>query len=129
QFDQSLRPEGRFGFAGEAKGDSLSPDGRNPYVLNLNGMVSDGRLSLSWTYMPGALSRQTVERLVADFKDRLALLIDHSLKAEPRRTASDFVLSGLNQSELERLSLPLADVEDIYPATDLQQGLLFHGML
>ncbi|MGK6317847.1 condensation domain-containing protein, partial [Neorhizobium sp. DT-125] len=40
-----------------------------------------------------------------------------------------FTLSGLRQGELERLSLPLSEVEDLYPATDLQQGLLFHGML
>ncbi|HEY0185788.1 MAG TPA: amino acid adenylation domain-containing protein, partial [Rhodopila sp.] len=44
-------------------------------------------------------------------------------------TASDFLMSGLDQAGLERLGLGSSAVQDIYPATALQQGLLFHGLL
>src|SRR5262249_16274137 len=44
-----------------------------------------------------------------------------------QRSAADFPLSGMTQAELDRLGLDLREVADLYPATPLQAGLLFHG--
>ena len=38
-------------------------------------------------------------------------------------------MSGVKQTELASLGLSLGGVEDIYPATPVQQGLLFHSLL
>ena len=45
-------------------------------------------------------------------------------------TPSDVALSGLNQADLDRLgtALDLRGVEDIYPLSPMQQGMLFHAL-
>jgi hypothetical protein len=74
-----------------------------------------------------------VEDLAASFGRELEALVAHCVAAPAGATASDFPLSGLKQTELASLSLspglPLGGVEDIYPATPVQQGLLFHSLL
>jgi len=57
------------------------------------------------------------------------VLIAHCEAAAPERTASDFPLAGIDQHELEALALDQTEIEDIYAATPLQQGLLFHSLL
>ncbi|MCG5236756.1 non-ribosomal peptide synthetase [Xanthobacter oligotrophicus] len=41
---------------------------------------------------------------------------------------SDFPLAGLAQSALDRLALPWREIEDLYPLTPTQQGILFHAL-
>ncbi|MHC1548040.1 amino acid adenylation domain-containing protein [Phyllobacterium sp. K27] len=129
QFDQAIDKGGRFGFATESAGASVDPASAMSHVLDLNGLVADGKLSLSWRFSPGVIAEETVRDLAAAFEQNLAALIDHCSTARPTRTASDFPLAGLSQSQLELLNLPLDDVQDIYPATPVQQGLIFHSML
>ena len=58
--------------------------------------------------------------------------------AEPVGTAADATeiagpllptLSDRDQAALQRLGLRLDAIQDIYPATPLQQGLIYHGLL
>jgi amino acid adenylation domain-containing protein/non-ribosomal peptide synthase protein (TIGR01720 family) len=128
RFDQTLPSGGRFGFAEEAAGESVSPASELGYVLDVNGLIADGGLSVSFRYSPGVLSAATVDRLTAAFEIELATLVEHCQSAPPLTTASDFPLSGLAQAQFEALALPLAQIQDIYPATPLQQGLLFHAL-
>ena len=43
-------------------------------------------------------------------------------------TPSDFPLAGLTQEALDRLALPPAEIEDLYPLSPMQQGMLFHSL-
>ena len=129
QFDQSVAPEGRFGFASEASGEAMDPRSLVDSVLELNGLVAGGELSLSWRYAPEELDPAVVEGLAAAFGRELEALIAHCVAAPAGATASDFPLSGLGQAELAGLELPLGGIEDLYPATPVQQGLLFHSLL
>ena len=43
-------------------------------------------------------------------------------------TPSDVVLSGLSQSELDVLRLDWRAIEDVYPLSPMQQGMLFHAL-
>jgi amino acid adenylation domain-containing protein len=45
---------------------------------------------------------------------------------EQRKTAP---LVDLSESALKRLPVPLSEIEDIYPLTPMQQGMLFHSLL
>ncbi|MBR7551981.1 hypothetical protein KC220_25900, partial [Mycobacterium tuberculosis] len=40
---------------------------------------------------------------------------------------SDVPLSGLDQAQLDNLPVPAAHIEDIYPLSPMQQGMLFHA--
>ncbi|MBN0259561.1 hypothetical protein JTL44_34170, partial [Pseudomonas aeruginosa] len=44
-------------------------------------------------------------------------------------TPSDFPLAGLDQAQLDALSLPYGEIEDIYPLTPMQEGLLLHTLM
>ncbi|MGK6317832.1 condensation domain-containing protein, partial [Neorhizobium sp. DT-125] len=128
QFDQALERDGRFGFAEEEAGAPIDPHAVMAHLLDLNSLIMNGKLSIGWRYSPECVAENTVSALAETFKVKLEALISHCLTVEPVPTASDFVFSGLTQSQLEALALS-GDVADIYPATQLQQGLLFHGML
>ena len=43
-------------------------------------------------------------------------------------TPPDFALSGLSEEELDGLGLDWGEVEDIYPLSPMQQGMLFHAL-
>ncbi|WP_166677027.1 non-ribosomal peptide synthetase, partial [Paraburkholderia caballeronis] len=129
QFDQSIGGENRFAFAGEPHGESMAQSGESPYVLDLNALVAGGELTLAWDYDATRLDAEQVEHLVVRFDENLSALVAHCMNAGPLITAADFPLSGLTDAQLDALALPLPAVDDIYPATPLQQGLLFHTLL
>ncbi|MCP1197767.1 condensation domain-containing protein, partial [Acetobacter senegalensis] len=129
QFDQTLKQGGPLGFASENAGSSTDANGTMDYVLDLNGMVAGGRLSFSWRFSSDAVSVETIQNLTERFDAALQALIAHCESAIPERTAADVPLARLNQTDLEQLDLTGDDVEDVYAATPLQQGLLFHSQL
>ncbi|WP_233237146.1 non-ribosomal peptide synthetase [Bordetella sp. LUAb4] len=129
QFDQSLAPEGRFRFASESGGASQAPGLVSDMALDINGMIAAGRLSLRWDFRGDVLDAGRTKALADTFVQRLRVLIQHCAQAPAGATAADFPLAGLTQAQLQRLDLDLADVEDIYPATPVQQGMLFHSLL
>ncbi|WP_438287407.1 amino acid adenylation domain-containing protein, partial [Paraburkholderia phenoliruptrix] len=129
RFDQSFDPASRFAFSSEDAGSSYGEGARLDYALDLNGIVTGETLLLRWRYDPARIDRENVERIVAAFGQQVDALIAHCLAAPPGATASDFPLSGLDQRQLRALNLALGGVADIYPATPLQQGLLYHSEL
>ncbi len=118
-----------FRLSTEDTGEPMDPESALHHALAIDGLIANGELLLNWRYSPGVLSDATVAALLAAFVARLAALIICCETATPRATASDFPLAGLSQAEFSLLSLPLDAVEDIYPATALQQGLLFHSAI
>ncbi|HVW25536.1 MAG TPA: condensation domain-containing protein, partial [Polyangiaceae bacterium] len=126
QFDRS-EAETRFGFASESAGSEVDTAAAMPHALAVNGLVAGGELSLSFRFRAD-LSSDDADRFVRSFDAKLRLLLEHCAAAPRGSTASDFPLAGLSQGALERLHLRLSDVQDLYPATPLQQGLLFHTL-
>ncbi|MGH8783403.1 amino acid adenylation domain-containing protein [Paraburkholderia sp.] len=129
RFDQSLDEDSRFAFSNERAGSSLGEQARLDYALDLNGLVTGEELVLRWRFDPARIDRATVVGLVAAFDREVLAMIAHCVSATPGASASDFPLSGLDQAQLESLGLALGGVADIYPATPLQQGLLYHSQL
>ncbi|WP_322029496.1 non-ribosomal peptide synthetase [Paraburkholderia sp. J76] len=129
QFDQNLAADGAFGFATEDAGHPQPEHEKLVYPLDLNGMIVGGCLSLGWRYDPAVLPQARVEALMQAFGREVAQLVAHCAAATPRATASDFPLAALTQDEFDALDLPPAGIEDVYPATPLQQGLVFHSLM
>ncbi|HVW28434.1 MAG TPA: amino acid adenylation domain-containing protein [Polyangiaceae bacterium] len=122
-----VRDGGRFTFADEAAGVPVDPATSMSHALDVNALVRDGALSVDFRYSPDVIDERVVGRLVARFETLLHVLVEHCEASEPRWTPSDFPLAGLEPDELTALGLATADTVDVYPATPVQMGLLFHG--
>ncbi|WP_175907566.1 non-ribosomal peptide synthetase, partial [Burkholderia seminalis] len=135
QFDQALATadgtagQPRLHFSTDFAGAPLAGHDTLDYRLDVTAIVVNGALDLHWRFSPGLLAPERVERIAAQAVRTLRALIDHCAVAPASATASDFPLARLRQDTLEAMRLPLGDIEDIYPATPLQQGLLFHSLL
>ncbi|GAA3736770.1 non-ribosomal peptide synthase/polyketide synthase [Streptomyces tremellae] len=100
-----------------------------PCLLDVLGRVADGKLEFAWSYSRALHRRETVERLAAGLTDELRALVRHC--AEPGaggRTPSDFPLAPLDQAAVDRIAGTGRDVQDLYPLTPTQTGLVVHGM-
>ncbi|AZC38807.1 non-ribosomal peptide synthetase [Pseudomonas chlororaphis] len=130
QFDASFDEEqALFTPAREAKGEDQSPQAPLGNWLTLNGQVYGGELSLGWSFSQAMFEPATIQRLADDYAEELKALIEHCSQPEHRGvTPSDFPLARLNQQQLDRLPVPLAQIEDLYPLSPMQQGMLFHTL-
>jgi amino acid adenylation domain-containing protein/non-ribosomal peptide synthase protein (TIGR01720 family) len=128
QLDQ-LAASGPFAPAPEPPGPLLAPTGTRAYLLEVNGAVVGGRLHVTFIYAATCHDEATVQRLADDYVQALAGLADHCEQpALGGATPSDFPLARLDQPTLDRLVGSARPVEDLYPLTPLQAGLLFHTL-
>ncbi|UVM20188.1 non-ribosomal peptide synthase/polyketide synthase [Pseudomonas wadenswilerensis] len=131
QFDASFDAEegALFVPAAEAVGPDQSPQANLGNWLSLNGRVYAGEFSLGWRFSREMFDEATVQRLADDYVAELQALIEHCCELKVRSaTPSDFPLAGLSQAQLEQLPVALEQVEDIYPLSPMQQGMLFHTL-
>ncbi len=129
QLDQVLPESSPFRPAAESSGAARGQRGSRRYLLEINGGIAGGRLHVVWTYSENAHQRSTVERLAGGFIDALKLIMGHCTSAEAGGyTPSDFPLAQLDQEKLDRLIGTCRQVEDIYPLSAVQQGILFHTL-
>ncbi|MBR1143100.1 non-ribosomal peptide synthetase [Bradyrhizobium sp. AUGA SZCCT0431] len=130
RFDGSVGASSLFDFAPESSGPSRSDAARLRGWLNITGQVREGCLLLSIGYGRKRYRRETVERLAHMYETVLRELVTHCCSGASGMTPSDVALSGLDQADLDRLgtALDLRGVEDIYPLSPMQQGMLFHAL-
>ncbi|MFI8858083.1 non-ribosomal peptide synthase/polyketide synthase [Streptomyces prasinus] len=121
---------GLYGAALPPAGSDTDPDAPRPYLLDVTGVVQDGRLELGWTYPPAVYDESTVRELAEGMCAALRDIAAHCARPDAGgRTPSDFPLAGLGQDELDRLVGDGRHVADVLPLTPLQAGMLFHGLV
>ena len=129
QFDRVLSGGGGFGAAAESAGRSQSPRTRLTHALDISGNISGGQLRLDFNYSPEQLDGEFVEGLMGEYAAALRKLIAHCAgRGRRSHTPSDFPLARVGREELERLAESGAEIEDVYPMSPLQEGLLFHTL-
>ncbi|WP_341316805.1 amino acid adenylation domain-containing protein [Paraburkholderia sp. IMGN_8] len=130
--DAALVP--RFGGAGRER-DPAGPIG-NALAIHayIDGEVTR-TLKVHWVYGATQFDRTTVEALAQHFETALAELTAACAARLAQRgggaTPGDYPLAraaGLTQAALERLPLDLRTIDDIYPLSPMQQGILFHSL-
>ncbi|WP_282363322.1 non-ribosomal peptide synthase/polyketide synthase [Pseudomonas sp. PS01297] len=130
QFDRQFDDTAMFAPATESAG--LAQDENAPLAnwLSIEGQVYGGELNLQWTYSHEMFDDATVQALVDDYRDELTSLIAHCVNSEQGgMTPSDFPLAQLTQAQLDALKVAASAIEDIYPLSPMQQGLLVHTLL
>ncbi|WP_434711740.1 non-ribosomal peptide synthase/polyketide synthase [Pseudomonas sp. D3-27] len=131
QFDSGFNEaaNGLFVPASESAGAAQSPLAPLDNWLTLNGSVYAGELSIDWSFSTQMFDEATIQALAEDYARELRALIDHCCQTERHGfTPSDFPLAGLNQEQLDALPLVAREVEDLYPLSPMQQGMLFHTL-
>ncbi|MEK8017413.1 MAG: amino acid adenylation domain-containing protein, partial [Candidatus Parabeggiatoa sp.] len=130
QFDQQLSGDTLFRIAKEDSGQMHSPLGNRQYLLEINGLITEGQLQLDWTYSEHFHHRETIERLAQAFIETLKSLIAHCQSPEAvGYSPSDFPLADLNQNELDLLTTKQGkNIASIYPLSHTQAGMLFHSL-
>ena len=110
QFDQTLTTHSLLAVARESAGEARSGRARRAQLLEVNGVVSRGMLTMQWIYSERLHAAGTIEQLAAEYMDTLRAFIGHCLSpAAGGFTASDFPEAELNQDELEALIAQLSD--------------------
>ncbi|MFP2912486.1 amino acid adenylation domain-containing protein, partial [Pyxidicoccus sp. 3LFB2] len=130
QLDASAAASTAFAFARESSGAARDAGDPRSHLLDVGGRVSDGKLHLSLTYSEHLHERATLEGLARDMLASLRALIDGRTTADARRyTPADFPLARLSQAALEHVLPTGTPVEDLYPLSPLQHGMLFESLL
>ncbi|MGN8278556.1 non-ribosomal peptide synthase/polyketide synthase [Pseudomonas sp. SMN5] len=129
QFDRQFDDAALF--VPSSEGSGAAQHARAPLAnwLTVEGQVYGGELSLNWGFSERMFKRQTIEALAADYLDELSALIEHCCTLEaPQATPSDFPLARITQAQLDNLPVAVGQVDDLYPLSPMQQGLLFHTL-
>ncbi len=100
------------------------------YILEVDGYLQQNdQLQVEWTYNQRFHREFTIARLAENFKRYLLGITEHCLKQTATRfTPADFPLAKLNQSALDDLQRRYRHIEDIYPLSFTQEGMLFHSL-
>ncbi|HET6230939.1 MAG TPA: non-ribosomal peptide synthase/polyketide synthase, partial [Longimicrobiaceae bacterium] len=133
QVDAAAAERALFHTAPEPTGAAMGPHGERHYLLDVAAAVGGGRLVVSWTYGPRIHDRATVQRVAEAYLAALRDIIAHCREADAGGfTPSDFPLAPLTQAQVDRIVAGQggpAGIEDVYPLSPLQQGMLFHARL
>ncbi|MGH8350079.1 MAG: non-ribosomal peptide synthase/polyketide synthase, partial [Pseudomonas sp.] len=130
QFDQSFGADALFRPLDETIGAAHDANAPLPNELSVDGQVYGGELVLRWTFSAERFDPSTIGELADAYLGELSSLIEHCLRDDAGGlTPSDFPLAQLDQAQLDALPVPAAEIEDVYPLTPMQEGMLLHTLL
>ena len=133
--DQELGAGGLFVLRSTHSGQAHSPQLRRRHLVEVDALVVEEKLQVHLTYSPNAHSAERIAGWAAELKKELEQLVALSRQPEAGGyTPSDFPQSGLTQAALDQLLeeqdfVGRGGVEDVYPLTPMQQGMLFHTLM
>ncbi|MBO4274512.1 non-ribosomal peptide synthetase, partial [Microbispora triticiradicis] len=114
----------------EGVGSDSAPGTRPAHLLDVTGLVADGVLRLDWSYYDQVHEETTVRLLAEETVTALREIVEHCAHPEAGGcTPSDFPLARLDQAAVDRIAGDGREVEDVYPLTPLQAGMLFHSLV
>ena len=118
-------------FSPYSSGPSVSENNKRPFVLNINGIVTEGRLSLSINYSSKQYRRETMEQLACLYKEGLNRVVEHCVtKEQTELTPSDISCKSLTIDQLDQIveqTGHIGQIENVYPLTPLQKEMLYES--
>ncbi|MCA1705279.1 MAG: condensation domain-containing protein, partial [Actinobacteria bacterium] len=110
-------------------GGGASPQASRAHVLDVVGRVEQDCLEFDWSYSRHLHHASSIMALAQELLAALREVVAHCTQpGVGGRTPSDFPLADLDQPALDLLAGDGRSVEDIYPLTPMQAGMLFHGL-
>ncbi|KAH8712255.1 hypothetical protein GQ44DRAFT_829973 [Phaeosphaeriaceae sp. PMI808] len=103
-------------------------------LFDVTAAISQGAIKMSFSYNQHMEQQNEIRNWIRECRQTLVDAVDQLLQLQPEPTLNDFKLLPLTYNGISRLSsvLPtgttITDIEDIYPASPMQQGLLLTQM-
>lgn len=128
QVDLDVSNSAVFSPAIETPGAEHGPSNKRSHSLDLIALISHGEFKVQWIYGSKSYHQKTIESLADGFMGHLQKIIVHCLQPANRGyTPSDFPLACLEQEPLDVLLKDRPAVENLFPLSPLQEGLLYHA--
>jgi non-ribosomal peptide synthase protein (TIGR01720 family) len=94
----------------EHSGVTIAPENRRPYILDVSGVVIQGRLQMNWNFSDQLHQRQTIEEMAARYMESLRELINHCRsEGAGGYTPSDFPVAEMTRHDLAQIASLLGD--------------------
>ncbi|MBO0885273.1 MAG: non-ribosomal peptide synthetase, partial [Mycobacterium sp.] len=120
-------PEGPFHIHHTDIGHDTATDTIRDSLIDIIGIIHDGELTLNWAYSTNHHNHTTINRLATHTITALHEIITHCTQPDTGgHTPSDYPLTTLDQTTLDQIN---PNIDDIYPLTPLQAGMVFHSLL
>ncbi|MBV9775386.1 MAG: amino acid adenylation domain-containing protein, partial [Gemmatimonadetes bacterium] len=129
QFDQTFSADSFFGVDERLAVPGRSPRAQRAQLLEFVTLVGGGQLGVRLAYSANRHAEATVRGLVDAFLDELRALVARARTGDTGGyVPSDFPLARLDQAALDELLAGERGIEDVYPLTPMQEGMLFHTL-
>ncbi|WP_332277779.1 amino acid adenylation domain-containing protein, partial [Bacillus velezensis] len=131
QFDETIY-HGFLKLSNLAKGNSISPEAESLYDIDINGAIADHKLFFTFAYSIRKYKQSTMRRLAETYKKHLLSIVKHCREQKTTELSpSDYSANDLTLDELEELKEKYKEftLQDIYPLTPMQEGMLFHSLI
>ncbi|PWG07007.1 non-ribosomal peptide synthetase, partial [Streptomyces sp. V2] len=113
----------------DVEGQDHAPTETRTHLIDVIGIVQDGRLAFSWAYSAALHDEATVRGVAEDFAAELVSFVEHCAQdGVGGCSPSDFPLVSLSQEQVDLLVGDGRGVDDVYPLTPLQAGMVFHAL-
>ncbi|MCG7548608.1 non-ribosomal peptide synthetase [Pseudoalteromonas sp. Of7M-16] len=127
QIDASSEQQGLMSLASESTGENISLARKAEHLMALNGMVQNNQLKFNLSYDSNTYHASEMSEFMAAFNGALVDIITHCADVKHGRYCeSDFPLASVNEAQINEWAAN-AQIADLYPATGMQQGLLFQS--
>ncbi len=136
QFDNDVNTE-VFKASNMPLGNSVSLRSEKTYSIDISGIITGGRLVLGFSYNKNEYAEETIKKITEIYSNNLREIIEHCIEKEATEiTPSDTRAKNMSLEELDSLIETLGKsgierkaIEDIYPLSPVQEGMLFHALL
>lgn len=117
-------------------GKEVSPGFECHSTLDFNGILMEGKLSLSVTFNIYEYEKETIERLMKSYKNNLLRIIDHCTRKKDKEiTPNDLSYKDISIKDLANITHYISNfvgihmkIQDIYRLTPMQAGMFYHSL-
>ncbi|MCP4218602.1 MAG: amino acid adenylation domain-containing protein [bacterium] len=128
--------DGLFTLTDMPTGANSHPDMINPHALEIDAVILDGKMTLTFGYNKKEFETDTIKRLADFYLENLSELITLCLNREAQTpTPSDYGCPSISLETLDLIGTEIktaagdTGIKMIYPLSPMQGGLLFHSLV
>ncbi|WP_415842403.1 condensation domain-containing protein, partial [Paracidovorax anthurii] len=117
-----------WAMAEEPSGASRDPVAPREHALAVEARIQEGCFQIEIVYGTRCQRRADMDAVARALDKELRALIAHCTSGAAGVTPSDFPLARLDAEQFAQLPLLPARIEDMYPLSPIQEGLLYHSV-